>query len=159
MGTDCSYRMRAYYCFVEWLTTCSNLDEYALKLYSDDRNAVSSVETFCCLLSQSQGFQSLSFQPQGVLLKQICLYLSSHQLFYFKFIVLRINIISKNLKFVKNFELYFLSSSYFHYKKNSTKRDELHLYRFEFDLKYEIYNLLVTPLLLLNKIMNRVMIN
>ena len=63
------------------------------------------------------------------------------------------------LKFVKNFELYFLFFSCFHYKKKSTKRDELHLNRFEFDLNYEIYNLLVIPLLLLNMIMNRVMIN
>ena len=60
---------------------------------------------------------------------------------------------------MKNFELYFLFSSCFHFKKKSTKRGELHLSRFEFDLNYEIYNLLVTPLLLLNIIMNRVMIN
>ena len=46
MEIDSGFRMRAYYCFVEWLTTCSNLDEYALKLYSDDRDAASSVETF-----------------------------------------------------------------------------------------------------------------
>ena len=52
---------------------------------------------------------------------------------------------------MKNFELYFLSSSYFHYKKKSTKRDELHLYRFEFDLNYEIYNLLVTPLYVIDQ--------
>ena len=46
MKTDSGFRTRAYYCFVEWLTTCSNLDEYALKLHSDDRDAASSVETF-----------------------------------------------------------------------------------------------------------------
>ena len=46
METGSGFRMRAYYYFVEWLTTCSNLDEYALKLYSDDINAASSVETF-----------------------------------------------------------------------------------------------------------------
>ena len=46
MEIGSGFRMRAYYYFVEWLTTCSNLDEYALKLYSDDRDAASSVETF-----------------------------------------------------------------------------------------------------------------
>ena len=45
METDSGFWTRAYYCFVEWLTICSNLDEYALKLYSDDRDATSSVET------------------------------------------------------------------------------------------------------------------
>ena len=48
MQTDYGFRMRTYYCFVVWLITCNNLDEYALKLHSDDRNAVSFVETFCC---------------------------------------------------------------------------------------------------------------
>ena len=48
METDSSFRMRAHYCFVEWLTTYSNLDEYALKLHNDDKNMASSVETFCC---------------------------------------------------------------------------------------------------------------
>ena len=38
METDSSFRMRAYYCFVEWPTTYSNLDDYALKLHSDDRD-------------------------------------------------------------------------------------------------------------------------
>ena len=47
METDSDFWMRSYYCFVEWLTTCSNLDEYALKLYSDDRDVVFSVETIC----------------------------------------------------------------------------------------------------------------
>ena len=48
METDSSFWTRAYYCFVEWLTTCNNLDEYALKLHNDDKNAASSVETFYC---------------------------------------------------------------------------------------------------------------
>ena len=48
METDFGFRTRAYYCFVEWLTTCSNLDVYALKLHSDDRDVASSVETFYC---------------------------------------------------------------------------------------------------------------
>ena len=51
METNSDVQTRAYYCFVEWLTTCSNLDEYTLKLHSDDRNAASSINTFCCLLS------------------------------------------------------------------------------------------------------------
>ena len=46
METDSSFRMRAHYCFVEWLTTCSNLDKYALQLYSGNRDEASSVETF-----------------------------------------------------------------------------------------------------------------
>ena len=46
METDSGFQMRAYYCFVEWLTTSNNLDEYALKLHSDDRNVASSVKTF-----------------------------------------------------------------------------------------------------------------
>ena len=33
---DYDFQMRPYYCFVEWLTTYNNLDEYALKLHSDD---------------------------------------------------------------------------------------------------------------------------
>ena len=48
METDSGFRTRPYYCFVEWLTTCNNLDEYALKLHSDNRSAASFVETFCC---------------------------------------------------------------------------------------------------------------
>ena len=48
METDFGFQTRAYYCFVEWLTTCSNLDKYAPKLQSDDRNATSFVKTFCC---------------------------------------------------------------------------------------------------------------
>ena len=39
METDSGFQMRLYCCSVEWLTTCSNLDEYALKLYSDDKYA------------------------------------------------------------------------------------------------------------------------
>ena len=48
METDSGFRTKAYYCFVKWLTTCSNLDEYDLKLHSDDSNAAYFVETFCC---------------------------------------------------------------------------------------------------------------
>ena len=48
MEIDSGFWTRAYCCFVEWLTTCSNLDEYALKLHNDDSDAASSVETFCC---------------------------------------------------------------------------------------------------------------
>ena len=47
METNSRFRMRSYYYFVEWLITCSNLDEYALKLHNDDRDTTSSVETFC----------------------------------------------------------------------------------------------------------------
>ena len=48
METDFGFQTRAYYCFVEWLNTCSNLDEYALKLHSDDRDEASLVEAFYC---------------------------------------------------------------------------------------------------------------
>ena len=41
METDSDFRMRSYCCYVEWLTTCSNLDKYALKFHSDDRDAAS----------------------------------------------------------------------------------------------------------------------
>ena len=47
MGIDSSFRTRAYYYFVKWLTTWSNLDEYALELHSDDKDAAFSVETIC----------------------------------------------------------------------------------------------------------------
>ena len=47
METDFGFRTRSYHCFVEWLATCSNLDEYALKLHSNDREVVFSVETIC----------------------------------------------------------------------------------------------------------------
>ena len=47
MEIDFGFQMRAYYCFIEWLTTCCNLEKYALNLHSDDRNAASFVETFC----------------------------------------------------------------------------------------------------------------
>jgi len=43
METDSGFQTRSYYYFVEWLTTCSNLDEYALKLHSDDRDAAFSI--------------------------------------------------------------------------------------------------------------------
>ena len=60
---DYDFQMRPYYCFVEWLTTYNNLDEYALKLHSDDG---------------------------------IDLPLSKFSLYFsFRFIVLRINIISR----------------------------------------------------------------
>ena len=49
METDSGFRPRAYYCFVKWLTTCRNLDEYTLKLQSDDRNAASLVKIFLLL--------------------------------------------------------------------------------------------------------------
>ena len=48
METDSSFWMTAYYCFVEWLTTNSDSDKYALKLHSDDKYVASSVEIFCC---------------------------------------------------------------------------------------------------------------
>ena len=51
MVTDSSFQTRAYYCFLEWLITYSNLDECALKLRNDDRNAVSFVKTFYYCLS------------------------------------------------------------------------------------------------------------
>ena len=47
MEIDFGLRTRSYYYFVEWLTTYSNLDKCALKLHSDDRDAASSVKTFC----------------------------------------------------------------------------------------------------------------
>ena len=43
METDSGFQMRSYYYSIEWLTTCSNLDEYALKLNGDDRYAASFV--------------------------------------------------------------------------------------------------------------------
>ena len=48
METNSGFWTRAHYCFVEWLTICRNLDEYALKLHNDDRNAASFVEISCC---------------------------------------------------------------------------------------------------------------
>ena len=47
METDSGFRTRSYCYFVEWLTTCNNLDKYALKLYSGDRDAAFLVETVC----------------------------------------------------------------------------------------------------------------
>ena len=44
---DSGFQMRSYSCFVEWLTTCSNLAEYVLKLHSDNKDAAFSVETIC----------------------------------------------------------------------------------------------------------------
>ena len=46
MESDSSFQMRSYCYFVEWLTTCSNLDKYALKLRSDDRDVASFIKTF-----------------------------------------------------------------------------------------------------------------
>ena len=43
METDFGFQIRSYYCVVEWLTTGSNLDEYALKLHSDDKDSASSI--------------------------------------------------------------------------------------------------------------------
>ena len=43
--SDLDYLMITHYYSVEWQTTYSNLDECVLKLYSDDRNAASLVET------------------------------------------------------------------------------------------------------------------
>ena len=51
MEIDSDVQKRPYYCFIEWLTTYSNLDEYALNLHSDDKSVASFVETFCCLPS------------------------------------------------------------------------------------------------------------
>ena len=47
METNIGFRMRSYYYFVEWLITCSNLDDYALKLHSDNRDTAFSVEAIC----------------------------------------------------------------------------------------------------------------
>ena len=47
METDSGFLTKACHCFVKWLTTYNNLDKYALKLRSDDRNAASFVENFC----------------------------------------------------------------------------------------------------------------
>ena len=67
METDFGFRVRAYYCFVEWLTTCSNLDEYALKLHSDDRDAASSVETFFVNLLRRRVSSIFLFNLRGAL--------------------------------------------------------------------------------------------
>ena len=53
METDSGFWTRPYYCFVEWLSTCSNLDEYAPKLHSDDRNAAS--QKPCTILHRLYG--------------------------------------------------------------------------------------------------------
>ena len=45
--TDFGFQTRSCCCYVEWLTTCSNLDEYALKLHINDRDVTSLVKTFC----------------------------------------------------------------------------------------------------------------
>ena len=43
---DSVFQMRSYCCSIEWLTTCSNLVEYALKLHNDDRDDASYIYTF-----------------------------------------------------------------------------------------------------------------
>ena len=43
--SDIDHQMLSHYCFIEWLTTYSNLDECVPKLHSDDRNVASLVET------------------------------------------------------------------------------------------------------------------
>ena len=48
--------MITHYCFVEWLTTYSNLDKCVLKLHSDDRNEASFAETFLLLSFLVLGF-------------------------------------------------------------------------------------------------------
>ena len=53
METDSGFQKRSYYCFLEWLTTYSNLDKCALKFHSDNRNTASFVETFYYCLSKS----------------------------------------------------------------------------------------------------------
>ena len=65
METNSSFRTRAYYCFVEWQTTCSNLDESALKLHGDDRNAASLVKTFLLLTFLVLGFLVSFFSTLG----------------------------------------------------------------------------------------------
>ena len=43
---DLDHQIITHYCYVEWLTTYSNLDECVMNLGSDDRNAASFFETF-----------------------------------------------------------------------------------------------------------------
>ena len=69
MENESSFQTRAYYCFVEWLTTYSNLDEYAQKLHSDDRNAASSVETFFLFTFLVLGFLVFFFSTLDGALK------------------------------------------------------------------------------------------
>ena len=65
MEIDSDFQMRPYYCFVEWLTTYCNLDEYALKLHSDDKNVASSVETFFLFTFLVLGFLVTFFSTLG----------------------------------------------------------------------------------------------
>ena len=65
MEIDFGFRTKAYYCFVEWLTTCSNLDEYALKLHNDDKDAASLVKTFLLLTFLVLGFLVSFFSTLG----------------------------------------------------------------------------------------------
>ena len=46
METEFGFLMRSYCCSVEWLTTYSNLVEYAQSPHNDDRDAASSIYTF-----------------------------------------------------------------------------------------------------------------
>ena len=45
METDFGFQTRAYYCFLEWLTTYSNLNECAQMLHNNGRSEASLVET------------------------------------------------------------------------------------------------------------------
>ena len=46
METDSGFPMLSCRCSVEWLTTYSNQVEYDRLLYSDDRDATSSIQAF-----------------------------------------------------------------------------------------------------------------
>ena len=46
METDSGFLMRSQYCFVKWLTTCSNQVKYVQLLHSDDKNAASFAQAF-----------------------------------------------------------------------------------------------------------------
>ena len=46
-GVDFGSLEMKHYFFVEWLTTYSNLDEYAQMLHSSDRSGASLVKTSC----------------------------------------------------------------------------------------------------------------
>ena len=73
------FRTRSYYCFAKWLTICSNLDKYALKLHSDDRDAASSVENFFFInLLSPRVFSFFLVKLRVVLLEHICPCLCSH---------------------------------------------------------------------------------
>ena len=46
MEADSGFPTQSCYCFVEWLTTYSNLVKYVQLRHNDDRNAVFSIWTF-----------------------------------------------------------------------------------------------------------------